>query len=335
MARTRLMVIVSLAGTAVVSADPQRATPIPGIQAHVRLISQQTPVGTPVFAQFLIENTTDDPITLTVPGTDPQIPSPETGLPLSHVFSGDVVSGVTVITQTGQRWDKPIGYRRPASAPILMIAARGAVGTTLDLLQYFPALRSTGRYRISWAPYRGSVVAETVVATVAPYKQAEILTDEGTMTLRFFYDAAPAHVANFIELARSGFYTDKLFHRLEPGYFLQGGCPRGDGTGIRPDGVRLAPEFNSHPHDKGSVSMALLDDDPDSGSCQFFICNTRQKEWDGRYTVFAHLVGEESFETLEKLMATPIDDAGRPRRDLRMRAVRIKDAPTVGYDDHQ
>ena len=312
----------------------QQTATIPGLRARLRLVSLQTPVGQPVWAQFLIENTTDEPITLTVPGTEPRIPSPETGLPLSHIFSGGATSGVAVITESGQRWDRAVGYRHPSSAPILMIAPRGMVGTTLDLLEYFPSLRGSGRYRLSWTPYAGGVVAETVTATIAPYRQAEIVTDEGMMRLRFFYEEAPAHVSNFIDLTRTGFYTSKLFHRLEPGYFLQGGCPRGDGTGIRPDGARLPPEFNRHPHDKGSVSMALLDDDPESASCQFFICNTRQKDWDGRYTVFAQLVGEESFETLEKLMATPVDEAGRPRRDLRMRTVRIIDAPPDVYLDH-
>lgn len=327
------LVILAVVG----SAGPilaQQTPTIPGIRARLRLVSPQTPVGQPIWAEFTIENTTDEPITLTVPGTEPQLPSPETGLPHSHVFSGGVSSGVSVTTESGQRWDRAVGYRQPKNAPILMIAPRGTVGTTLDLLEYFPSLRGSGRYRLNWAPYGGGVVADTVVATIAPYKYAEIVTDEGTMKLRFFYEEAPAHVSNFIELARSGFYTSKLFHRLETGYFLQGGCPRGDGTGIRLDGTRLPPEFNKHPHQKGSVSMALLGDDPETASCQFFICNTRQKDWDGRYTVFAQLVGEESFETLDRLMVTPVDDTGRPRRDLHMRTVRIIDAAPDAYLDH-
>ena len=134
-------------------------------------------------------------------------------------------------------------------------------------------------------------------------------------------------MTNFIELAKAGFYNGKTFHRLEPGYLLQGGCPRGDGTGIRTDGKRLRSEFNGNPMRKGTVAMALLEDDVDSASCQFFICNTRQKEWDGRYTVFAELIGEESFLTLDRLMATAVDDQSRPTRPLSMRNVRIIDAP--------
>ncbi|MBU0717889.1 MAG: peptidylprolyl isomerase [Planctomycetes bacterium] len=255
------------------------------------------------------------------------------GLPLSHVFSGRPSSGVAITTDTGRRWDTPIGYRAGSGAPILIIAPHSTVGTTLDLRQHFPALRGAGRFRIAWEPYKGAVKSEIATITIATRKRAEVVTDDGTMTLQFFYEEAPNHVANFIELALAGFYNGKTFHRLESGYFILGGCPRGDGTGIRPDGKRIAEEFNNHPHEKGSVSMALLGDDPDSGSCQFFICNTRQKDWDGRFTVFAHLVGEESFETLDHLMATPVDDLSRPVRTLYIRSVHIIDEPSDTSSD--
>ena len=93
------------------------------------------------------------------------------------------------------------------------------------------------------------------------------------------------------------------------------------------EGKRLGEELNNGPHQKGTVSMALLEDDPDSGSCQFFICNTRQKDWDGRYTVLGELTGEASLEALDRLMAVPVDDHSRPQRTLYIRAVRVVDAP--------
>ena len=93
------------------------------------------------------------------------------------------------------------------------------------------------------------------------------------------------------------------------------------------DGRRIPAEFNNRPHEKGTVSMALLDDDPDSASCQFFICNTRQKDWDGRYTVFGELAGEVALQTLDRLMALPVDDHSRPKQTLYIRAVRVVDAP--------
>ncbi len=297
------------------------------VRAHLRPITHHFPVGQPVWVQFSIENLGDEQVTLNVPGTEPEIPQAEMGLPISHVFSGNPGSGVSVTTESSRRLEKPVGYRPGTEAPILIIAAHSTVGTKLDLRGYFPVLRGAGQYRLAWKPYGGRISSDTVSVTIAPRKQAEIVTDEGTMTIRFFYEAAPGHVANFIELVASGFYNNKTFHRLEPGYLLMGGCPRGDGTGIRPNGERIAAEFNSRPHRKGSVSMALLQDDPDSASCQFFFCYTRQKDWDGRYTVFGQLEGEESMETLDRLMATPVDEGSRPRRTLYMRTVRLLDAP--------
>jgi cyclophilin family peptidyl-prolyl cis-trans isomerase len=301
---------------------------IPGIQAHLRATSQHVPINHPIWVQFSIENTTNEPVTLTVPGCEPAIPSPEMGLPLAHVFSGGASSGVLVTTEAGRHWDQPLGYRTPTQAPILLLAPRSTVGTTLDLREYFPSLRGAGQFRLSWKPYAAGVTSETVLLTIAPRKQVELVTDDGTMTITLFYDDAPQHVANFLELAKSGFYTGKTFHRVEPGYMIQGGCPRGDGTGIRLDGKRIPAEFNNRPHEKGTVSMALLDDDPDSASCQFFISNTRQKDWDGRYTVFGELTGEASMQSLDHLMAGPVDDHSRPKQTLYIRAVRVVDAPS-------
>jgi peptidyl-prolyl cis-trans isomerase B (cyclophilin B) len=311
----------------------QEPTPIPGIRAHLRPESYHVAVDRPVWALLSVENVTDKPITLTVPGTEPEIPSPEMGLPLSHVFSGGSAAGIVVTTGMDRRWDLPVGYRAPATAPILIIGPRGTVGTTLDLREYFPALRSAGQYRVTWRPYGGGAVSETVLLTVASRKQVRVSTDDGEMTIRLFYEDAPLTVANFLQLAESDFYTNKTFHRVEPGYLLQGGCPQGDGTGIRADGKRIPAEFNTKPHDKGSVSMALLEDDPDSASCQFFICNTRQRDWDGRYTVFGHLVGDESYETLDRLMSVELDDSNRPKRTLYMRNVRVVDAPIEATAD--
>lgn len=320
-----LLVVAVLALPA--SALAQTHAPIPGLKATMRPVSHHMPVGHPVLVEFTIANTGDDPITLTVPGTEPEIPSAESGLPLAHVFSGGSSSGLTITTPTDRMWDEPVGYRKPQRAPILMIAPHSSVGTTVDVREFYPMLRGAGRYRMTWKPYGGGVSADPVVVNIAPMKRAEIVTDSGTMTLRFFYADAPNHVANFLELAKSGFYTGKTFHRLEPGYLLQGGCPRGDGTGIRLDGKRIPPEFNGRTMEKGTVAMALLDDDPESASCQFFICNTRYKDWDGRYTVFARLVGEASYETLDRLMETRVDDFGRPVTPLVMRTLRLIDAP--------
>lgn len=324
------VILVFATLTSLTSSAPvlgQVANVIAGIRAELRPVSHYVPMGQPVWVRFSIENFSGEPITLTVPGAEPEIPSPETGLPLAHVFSNSLSSAVTLTTASGRRWEEPVGYVPGSRAPILMIAPNSSVGITLDLRTYFPALRGAGQYRVNWQPYAARVTCDPVTLTIGPLKRAEIITDEGILRIRLLYADAPVHVANFIDLVKSGFYKAKTFHRLEPGSFLQGGCPRGDGTGIRTDGKRIRAEFNGHRMRKGAVAMALLGDDPDSASCQFFICNTRHKEWDGRYTIFGELVGEESYETLEKLMSTPVDEHGRPVRSLYMRAVRLADAP--------
>lgn len=129
-------------------------------------------------------------------------------------------------------------------------------------------------------------------------KQATIHTSFGTMTLRFFPDVAPNHVSNFIELAESGFYDNKTFHRIIKGFMIQGGCPQGTGTGNGPR--RLKAEFNDRPHEVGTLSMARSQN-PDSASCQFFICLERSEFLDGQYTVFGELVDDASRETLRKI----------------------------------
>jgi peptidyl-prolyl cis-trans isomerase B (cyclophilin B) len=317
-----------LAAPAMAIAQLPTFSTLPGLHAEIRPHAYRVPMGSPVWATFRIENTGGEPITLTVPGTEPEIPSPESGLPITHVFSGgSSATGVSVVTDSGRRWDTPVGYRQPGHAPILMIAPRSSVGITVDLREYFPSLRGAGRYRIAWAPYGGRVIADGVVIAIAALKRAEVVTDAGTMIVRFFYTEAPKTVANFIELAETGFYTGKHFHRLEPGYFVQGGCPRGDGTGIRPDGKRVTAEFNGRPMQKGTLAMALLEDEPDSASCQFFICNTRMKVWDGRYTVFGELVGDASFEALDRLMGYQVDAAGHPVTRVSIQNVRLVDSP--------
>jgi len=320
--------VIAVGSVALATVPAWAADPMPGIRAHLKPVAYRVPVGKPVWVTFSVENTSHDPITLTVPNTEPQIPSAEMGLPLSHVFSGGSSSGVMVTTESGRQWEKPVGYKSPAEAPILILGPFSSVGQTLDLRDFYPALHVAGEYRVTWQPYAAIAGPSSVVINIAPRRRVLIETDEGRMTMELYYEDAPNHVANFLDLVTAGFYGGKTFHRIVPGYMIQGGCSRGDGTGIRPDGKRVAAEFNDRIHEKGTVSMALLDDDPDSASTQFFICNTRQKNWDGRYTVFGHLVGDESYATLDKLMSIHADDQGRPERTVSIRAARAIDAPS-------
>jgi cyclophilin family peptidyl-prolyl cis-trans isomerase len=116
--------------------------------------------------------------------------------------------------------------------------------------------------------------------------QAKITTPRGDIIFQFFPDEAPLTVASFIKLAREGFYNGLTFHRVEPGFVIQGGCPRGDGTGG--PGYRLKAEFNDHPHDAGAVAMARSQS-PDSAGSQFYICLENAHFLDHNYTVFGHV----------------------------------------------
>ncbi len=133
--------------------------------------------------------------------------------------------------------------------------------------------------------------------------EAVIKTDKGEIVLTFFADAAPVTVANFLNLARSGFYSDVKFHRVVPGFVVQGGDPlskdddpSNDGTGG--PGYYLPAEFNQNLHKKGALAMARSQD-PNSGGSQFYICLDDQPNLDGQYTVFGQLVsGMEVVEAI-------------------------------------
>ena len=156
--------------------------------------------------------------------------------------------------------------------------------------------------------------------------QVTIHTDFGDMTLALLPDKAPQHVANFVELAESGFYDGKTFHRIVEGFMIQGGCPKGTGTGSGPR--QLPAEFNDTPHARGTLSMARSAD-PNSASCQFFICLDDANFLDGQYTAFGRLADEPSFETLDQIGAVPTRDGGGGEKSSPIKPVKIKKMTVV------
>jgi len=125
---------------------------------------------------------------------------------------------------------------------------------------------------------------------------AVIETEKGNITFKFFPNEAPKTVENFTKLANKGFYNGLTFHRVEPGFVIQGGDPNGDGTGG--PGYMIKAEFNSHPHLKGTVAMARAMD-PDSAGSQFYICLDTASFLDGKYTVFGQVV--EGQDVVDKI----------------------------------
>jgi len=112
--------------------------------------------------------------------------------------------------------------------------------------------------------------------------RALIRTAKGTIEVHLNVVEAPLTCASFVELARRGFYDGLTFHRVVPGFVVQGGCPRGDGNGG--PGYTLRCEIGQRPYGRGTVGMALSG--KDTGGSQFFITHTPTPHLDGRYTVF-------------------------------------------------
>ena len=128
-------------------------------------------------------------------------------------------------------------------------------------------------------------------------KVATIETDKGIIKFELYEDKAPVTTKNFIELASSGFYDGLNFHRVEPGFVIQGGDPNGDGTG---DSGKTIP-LETHPdlkHVKGAVAMARSQD-PNSASSQFYITLADTPFLDGNYAVFGKVL--EGMEIVESI----------------------------------
>ena len=154
---------------------------------------------------------------------------------------------------------------------------------------------------------------------MSDYPKAIISTDHGDITVELWNDVAPNHAENFLKLGRDGFYDNLIFHRIIPGFVIQGGCP--DGTGTGGPGWNVDAEFNERKHVPGTLSMARSQD-PNSAGSQFFICLTREKcqHLDNQYTAFGQVT--EGLDIVEKLGAVEIDSQDRPLTPPKLNSVK-------------
>jgi peptidyl-prolyl cis-trans isomerase B (cyclophilin B) len=156
--------------------------------------------------------------------------------------------------------------------------------------------------------------------------KAVIETKFGNMELRFFPDVAPNHVNNFINLAKKGFYDGTTFHRVIPGFMIQGGDPNSKDPdsprlGMGGPGYTVKAEFNNRPHKRGILSMARAAD-PDSAGSQFFICVADAPFLDRQYTVFGEVVS--GLDVADKIVSQPRDARDKPDERIEM-TVRIEE----------
>jgi len=155
---------------------------------------------------------------------------------------------------------------------------------------------------------------------------AIIETNLGRIVFKLFPDLAPETVRNFEKLARDGFYNGTLFHRVIPGFMIQGGDPNtksGNKStwGMGGPGHMIKAEFSSRSHLRGIVSMARAQD-PNSAGSQFFIVTTDSTFLDRQYTVFGEVI--EGMDVADKIVNLPRDRNDCPLDEAKMIRVKVE-----------
>ena len=181
-------------------------------------------------------------------------------------------------------------------------------------------------------------------------KVAVISTKFGDMVVEFFPDVAPKHVENFQILAEEGYYNGTTFHRVIPGFMIQGGDPNSkdldrmnDGTGGRagkffgigrendPESWTVPAEFNDTPHQRGTLSMARSQN-IDSGSSQFFICHDNAPFLDGQYTVFGQLIS--GIEVVDEIVNSERDPRDNPLDRVEMTISLVDESEAIKNENN-
>ena len=149
------------------------------------------------------------------------------------------------------------------------------------------------------------------------------MQDGGVMIAELYEDVAPLTVDNFLSLANKGFYDNLTFHRVIPGFMIQGGCPKGNGTGG--PGYHIKGEFSANgvkndlKHTRGVLSMARAAQ-PDSAGSQFFIMHADAPHLDGQYAAFGKVV--EGMEVVDRIASARTDYADKPLTPVVIASVR-------------
>ncbi len=167
---------------------------------------------------------------------------------------------------------------------------------------------------------------------------AVIKTDFGDIVLAFYEDAAPGHVANFKKLAREGFYNGCTFHRIIPGFMIQGGDPNSKNDDRADDGQGgpgyTPPAEIKMNHKKGALAAARLGDqanpERESSGSQFYICVVKTSQLDGAYTVFGETI--DGFDVIDEIVAQPRDARNNPNERIEMTVEIVKRSEVMEMD---
>ena len=148
----------------------------------------------------------------------------------------------------------------------------------------------------------------------------------GTIEVELYKDVAPISVDNFVKLANKGFYNGLTFHRIIRGFMIQGGCPKGNGTGG--PGYTIKGEFaangvnNPIKHERGVISMARAMD-PNSAGSQFFIMHQAAPHLDGQYAAFGKVV--KGIEVVDAVASVPTNYFDAPLQKVVIKSIKIKE----------
>lgn len=327
---------VTLVGVTSAQTEPAPAAAGPEVlRAHVTVAQKLFDPTQPVRVHFALHNPSGQPVE--IPLELPIKPADGIALPL-ELITGTPNKPTLFVSSKNAKSD----LARPADESttqegehVLRLAPGGTVGAEIDLRAVYKKIRYTDSYRIEWRPLGGRIPPAAVEFRVEPRKAAVLVTDYGKITFSLMYEKAPRNVENFLELTRDGFYSGKTFHRIIPGFIIQGGCPLGNGNGVREDGKLLEAEFHDTLMDIGVLAMAHKPDDPNTASCQFFVALSRLEELDGKYTIIGRATDEASLRTLQKLAALETDRADRPLRQVYIRSINLIDAGASSTGRHE
>ncbi len=214
------------------------------------------------------------------------------------------------------------------------IAAKTFYGATVDLAQLFPDLRKPGTYEVRWSA--DGVSSDTLVVKMIPKydpaKQyvARVDTDEGAFVIDF-EKTAPLATKAFIDMANAGFYDGLKFHKVRPDWFIEGGDPKGDGSGAPP--FRYPMDPTSKPVLKGTVLMKPVSPSPPTNGCQFVIALRPEPGWMGQATVLGQVV--EGVEVVQKISRVPSTEQNavpffKPLKDIQIRKITVSEKPAAG-----
>lgn len=285
------------------AAEPRREG---GVRAVLEMSQEFLYAGDPILVRISIGNDGDKEV--------------------KNPVKGSVLRGFVVEAAGGKVLERAGSVSAAEPARPERLAVNSFYGTILDLVELFPGLGAPGQYAIRWSAdgVESRAIALRVIPKYDPAKEyrARVETDEGTFVIEFLKRASPVAVKTFIDLANSGYYDGLLFHEVRPEWFIAGGDPAGDGSGVGP--FRFPQELSPVPIVAGSVLFKPVAGAPPANGSQFVIALRPEPTWAGQLTVFGQVI--EGLEVVQRISRLPSSQQAsrpfyKPLEDVRTRRI--------------